>query len=655
MSSTTNRVSYVGDGSSTVFSFPYQFFSPSDIQVYLYDSGSSIIQPQALNTNYSIAGGQNTNGIFPNGGNVIMASAVPTNFQIIAFRAPSPVQNFVLLQNGQINSLALVQQFDYLTALVQRLQDEVSRALILPDGLGKIGGVTFSQQLPASINLTGSAYQVLTINSGASGWTLSVVPGVGALIPVVQGGTGQAAALTPGGVIFAASPTTMAPGPAGTVGQTLISGGAGAPTWGSISIGSGSVSAGSIQGILGLYQGGTNTGSSYSYPVSSVIVASGSLDPQQFAGVAPGASGLPFVSNGLGAQPTFQAIPLTGSGISGILPIASGGTGQVSAGAAFQALSPTTNWGDIIYAGSGNVATKLSAGSSGLFLQTFGPNANPQWVATASGSSLTNPMTTLGDMITGGAAGVATRLAGVTSSSSAMLIQTGSGAASAQPVWKTISPPIFTVYSAVGSSVHTVATGALWLEIYAVGGGGGGSGSGNNNTAGAGTVGGVTMFGSSLIICSGGAGGPAPQAGGDQGGTGGGGTINLPAYGETIQGGEGGCNTTNALLALYLPGSMGGISPYFGGYGPGAPANTSGDAGVNGGGGGGGGTQNIASNSNGTGGGSGGFTHAFIPYPLASTYQVIVAQGGAFGSAGTNGFVGGVGGNGRIVVITHFQ
>ena len=50
-----------------------------------------------------------------------------------------------------------------------------------------------------------------------------------------------------------------------------------------------------------------------------------------------------------------------------------------------------------------------------------------------------NPMQVLGDMITGGASGVATRVAGNTSAVRQYLTQTGTGSASAAPAWGTIA------------------------------------------------------------------------------------------------------------------------------------------------------------------------------------------------------------------------
>lgn len=55
--------------------------------------------------------------------------------------------------------------------------------------------------------------------------------------------------------------------------------------------------------------------------------------------------------------------------------------------------------------------------------------------ANGSGSGMTNPMTTLGDMIYGGAAGTATRVAGNITTAQQILLQTGNGSVSAVPAW----------------------------------------------------------------------------------------------------------------------------------------------------------------------------------------------------------------------------
>ncbi len=56
-----------------------------------------------------------------------------------------------------------------------------------------------------------------------------------------------------------------------------------------------------------------------------------------------------------------------------------------------------------------------------------------------SAEGFNNPMTTLGDLISGAAAGAATRVAGNTTSTKNFLTQTGTGSASAAPTWGTVA------------------------------------------------------------------------------------------------------------------------------------------------------------------------------------------------------------------------
>lgn len=73
---------------------------------------------------------------------------------------------------------------------------------------------------------------------------------------------------------------------------------------------------------------------------------------------------------------TTPAITLAYSGTA--IPIANGGTGQTTANPAFNALSPMTTVGDLIYGGSSGVATRLPRGSQGQSLFSNGAAA-PVW------------------------------------------------------------------------------------------------------------------------------------------------------------------------------------------------------------------------------------------------------------------------------------
>ena len=91
-----------------------------------------------------------------------------------------------------------------------------------------------------------------------------------------------------------------------------------------------------------------------------------------------------------GASNTFTNISLT-TGVTGTLPIGNGGTGQTTAAAAFNALSPMTTGGDLIYGGSSGVGTRLANGSAGQYLTSAGGTSPPVWANSLSSSlELTN-------------------------------------------------------------------------------------------------------------------------------------------------------------------------------------------------------------------------------------------------------------------------
>jgi hypothetical protein len=68
---------------------------------------------------------------------------------------------------------------------------------------------------------------------------------------------------------------------------------------------------------------------------------------------------------------------------SSILPVASGGTGQTTAGAAFNALSPITTTGDLIIGNGTNSATRLGIGANTYVLTSNGTTAT--WAAGGGG------------------------------------------------------------------------------------------------------------------------------------------------------------------------------------------------------------------------------------------------------------------------------
>jgi hypothetical protein len=83
----------------------------------------------------------------------------------------------------------------------------------------------------------------------------------------------------------------------------------------------------------------------------------------------------------------------TASNVTGTVAIANGGTGQTTASAAFNALSPVTSTGDLIIGNGANSSTRLPIGANNYVLTSNGTTA--VWaVASGSGATITNDTST---------------------------------------------------------------------------------------------------------------------------------------------------------------------------------------------------------------------------------------------------------------------
>ena len=144
-----------------------------------------------------------------------------------------------------------------------------------------------------------------------------------------------------------------------------------------------------VTGTVAVANGGTGTTTPALVAGTNVTITG--TWPNQTVNSTAGGSGT--VTSVAATVPAFLSIagsPITTTGTLAItysgtaLPVANGGTGQTTAGAAFNALSPVTSTGDLIIGNGTNSATRLAIGANGYVLTSDGTTAS--WVAAGSGS-----------------------------------------------------------------------------------------------------------------------------------------------------------------------------------------------------------------------------------------------------------------------------
>jgi hypothetical protein len=267
-----------------------------------------------------------------------------------------------------------------------------------------------------------------------------------------NGGTARSLVMQPGAVIWSGADGLYV-GPAGFAGQVLVSGGSGAPTWGSallvVDQPANVVYAGPAAGPdapttfralvnADLPASGVtaNTyGSSTAIPVVTVnskgvitsITTSSFTGGLSYQGSWNASTNTPTLTSSVGTNGYYYIVSVAGStnlngitdwqvgdwaifngtvwqkidqtnlvssvngqtgvvsiayaDLAGAIPtwaIANGGTGQTTASAAFNALSPITTTGDLILGNGTNSATRLAIGANGYLLSSNGTTASWQ-------------------------------------------------------------------------------------------------------------------------------------------------------------------------------------------------------------------------------------------------------------------------------------
>jgi len=123
VTSTNQKVSFSGNGSTTVFAYNFKIFAETDLLVILRSS-TGTETTQNLTSNYTVSGVGVTSG-----GNVTMGTAPASGTTLVIQRVQPQLQGLDLVPNDPFPAQSMEDALDKLVFNVQTLNEEVGRAI----------------------------------------------------------------------------------------------------------------------------------------------------------------------------------------------------------------------------------------------------------------------------------------------------------------------------------------------------------------------------------------------------------------------------------------------------------------------------------------------------------------------------------------------
>jgi hypothetical protein len=157
ISTTDNKVSYNGNGVTTVFAFPYLFFANTDLDVYSV-SPSGALTLLTPTTDYTVTGA----GV-ESGGTVTTVVPPATGTQLLIVRVLSLTQETDYIEGDAFPAESHERALDRLTMITQQIQEEVDRSIKV-----QLGGTDNLDDLIDSINTAVSAAAASAVAADAS-------------------------------------------------------------------------------------------------------------------------------------------------------------------------------------------------------------------------------------------------------------------------------------------------------------------------------------------------------------------------------------------------------------------------------------------------------------------------------------------------------
>jgi hypothetical protein len=126
VASSSNRVDYTGNGSTTVFSFNFRILAATDLVVTKADT-DGVETELVLNTDYTVSGVGSYSG-----GSITLASALTDGYALTIVRQVPITQETDLRNQGSFFAETHEDVFDRLTMVAQQLQEQIDRSAKLP-------------------------------------------------------------------------------------------------------------------------------------------------------------------------------------------------------------------------------------------------------------------------------------------------------------------------------------------------------------------------------------------------------------------------------------------------------------------------------------------------------------------------------------------
>lgn len=125
VTSETSRVTYSGNGSTTVFSVPFYFIAAADLRV-VRRAADGVETTLALTTNYTVSGAGN-----PSGGSITMAAGPAAGVSLVIYRDPANTQTADYVSGGRFPAESHERALDRVVMSVQRTRELANLSLRL--------------------------------------------------------------------------------------------------------------------------------------------------------------------------------------------------------------------------------------------------------------------------------------------------------------------------------------------------------------------------------------------------------------------------------------------------------------------------------------------------------------------------------------------